>query len=385
MKNTMASRPSRSGTLRSSGPDRRPRDVWDLWTLRALWPDATYDELDELRDKKVAMLAREREALAGLWAGDRMLLAPGRSYLAENPALRRGLTISFHQGPFPLLVEPFLAAGLDPVVLLNPSAREGFAARVEKLRGILRHEGRVRWLGVGDRGFIRNLMGALRGDQPVIAFLDGNSGESGLDGTRRDGALYSLPGRDIRVRTGLARLACRLECPVHLAAVHWDENMRVVWEGRTDQRWERGDDPRQVTKLLFDWIFSRVMERPEQWDFWTMLRETAACFSPGLLDGGRIPAGLRDDFIHAFNICLERSPASVRLHLDRQVEVWPGDVLADLTDDRFFPAEGLRDQDLAELREEPISLERLAEQHGFHWVKFHVLRLCLLGMARLGA
>lgn len=314
-----------------------------------------------------------------------MLLAPGRRFLSEHPALQSGLVLSFHQGPFPLLVEPYLDAGLDPVILLNPSAREGFQEKVEKLRSILGHQGKVRWICVGEKGFIRKLIKVLREDAPVIAFIDGNSGESGMDGTRRDGALYSLPGRDIKVRTGLARLACRLQCPVHLASVHWDERMQVIWEAQTDQTPAATADPDEVTRRLFDWIFSQVMARPEQWDFWVMLREASACFSPGLGVDGRIPAGLRDDFIHAFHICLERSAASVRLHLDRQVEVWPGGVLANLTDDRFYPAEGLRDQDLADMREAPRSLEELSEEHGFHWVKFHGLRLCLLGMARLGA
>ncbi|PIE76761.1 hypothetical protein CSA17_00490 [bacterium DOLJORAL78_65_58] len=344
-----------------------------------------HHKCDRIIPLLLTMLAREREALAGLWAGDQQLLAPGRRFLAEHPELRSGLVLSFHQGPFPLLVEPYLAAGLDPVILLHPSARENFREMVEQSRAVMGHKGKVRWSCVGEKGFIRQLIKAVREGAPVIAFIDGNSGESGMDGTRRDGALYSLPGRDIKVRTGLARLVCRLQCPMHMAAVHWNERMEMVWEAETDQTPAPTEDPEAVTRRIFDWVFSQIMARPEQWDFWIMLREACACFSPALGADDRLPAGLHDDFIHAFHICLERSASSVRLHLDRQVEVWPGDVLVNLTDDRFYSAEGLRDQDLETMREAPRSLEELSAEHGLHWVKFHGLRLCLLGMARLGA
>lgn len=382
---------SRPGTLRSSGPGRRaqalsqyPNAAWDLWTLRAIWPDAEWDDFLQLREDHQKALVREREALAGLWAGDRSILAPGRSLLREAPELQSGLILSFHQGPYQLLAEPFLAAGLDPVILLNSAARDSFREPTRKLMKFLGHRGKIDWVVVGERGFVGRLFKAIKEGRPVLVYMDGNNGAEGMEGTRSNGLNYSLPGRDIRVRTGLARLLCRLSCPAHPVALHWDDAGELVWEKQPTQTWARKDDPNQVTRLLFDWCFSEIMKRPHQWQHWPMLREASACFAPKLGQGSMVPAGLREDFIHAFNICMERSPDSVCMVLEKNVEVWPGDVLADLTDDRFFAAEGMRDPDLQSMRDSRPTLQQLSDEHGIHWVKFHALRLCLLGLARLG-
>jgi len=72
------------------------------------------------------------------------------------------------------------------------------------------------------------------------------------------------------------------------------------------------------------------------------------------------------------------------LILEKDVEVWPGDVLADLSEDRFYTAAGMQDTDLDPLRSGHPTLAELNDFHGEAWVRFHGLRLCLLGMARLG-
>ena len=115
-----------------------------------------------------------------------------------------------------------------------------------------------------------------------------------------------------------------------------------------------------------------------------MIKESSACFSSARLDEPGIPKGLRDDFQMAWWACLDRSPQTVRLTMEREVEVWAGDVLVDLTDDRFFPAEGMTDTDLDILRQSSPTLAELMETHGRSWVQYHGLRLCLLGLARLG-
>ncbi len=115
-----------------------------------------------------------------------------------------------------------------------------------------------------------------------------------------------------------------------------------------------------------------------------MLKESSACFSAARLDEPGIPKALRDDFQMAWWACLERSPQTVRLTLEREVEVWAGDVLVDLSDDRFFPAEGMADADLNVLRDSSPTLAELMEIHGRSWVQYHGLRLCLLGLARMG-
>ena len=47
--------------------------------------NAGREDLLEIRRRQEEVLAREREALAGLWTGDRGILAPGHSLLEQNP------------------------------------------------------------------------------------------------------------------------------------------------------------------------------------------------------------------------------------------------------------------------------------------------------------
>jgi len=392
------SRPPRSGSLRSSGPGRRAGDgpvtqseqwseadiTWELWNLRALQPDAGREDLLEIKRRQELVLAREREALAGLWTGDQDILAPGHGFLEQNPELASGVTVSMHLGPYQILAEPFLAAGLEPVILLNSRAMKSFQPGTEALVKHLGHRTRIQWIPVGEKGFVRKLIKAVRSGRPVLVYLDGNSGDQGMEETRNRGLKYNLPGREIRVRTGLAKLVCRLGCPVHRVSLHWTEEGDLIWRRDPTLTWSRQDHPDLVTRALFDWCFGRIMARPEQWQYWAMLRESSSCFGALRLDEVRVPTGLRDDYQQAYAICLEQSPKTVRFILEKAVEVWPGDVLADLSEDRFYPAAGLRDEDLEPLRRDHPTLAELNEHHGEAWVRFHGLRLCLLGMARLG-
>ena len=391
------SRPPRSGSSRRSEPGRRVGEpvgdrrewseadlIWELWNLRALQPDACREDLLEIKRRQELVLAREREALAGLWTGDRDILAPGHGFLDRNPELKSGVTVSMHLGPYQLLAEPYLAAGLEPVILLNSRAMKSFQPATEALVKHLGHRTGIQWVPVGGRGFVRALVRAVRSGRPVLVYLDGNSGDKGMEETRNRGLKYSLPGRDIRVRTGLAKLVCRLGCPVHRVSLHWTDDWDLVWRRDPTLTWDRSDHPDLVTRVLFDWCFGRIMSRPEQWQYWAMLRESSSCFSSTLGDESRVPEGLRSDFQRSYAACLERSPDTVRLILEKAVEVWPGDVLADLSEDRFYPAAGLSDQDLEPLRRDHPTLAELIAYHGESWVRFHGLRLCLLGMARLG-
>ena len=391
-------RPPRSGSSRSSGPGRRATElepaagrkwseadiIWELWNLRALQPAATREDLLEIKRRQELVLAREREALAGLWAGDRDILAPGHGFLEENPDLASGVTVSMHLGPYQLLAEPFLAAGLEPVILLNSRAMKSFKPGTESFVRHLGYKTRIEWAPVGGRGFVRQLIRAVEAERPVLVYLDGNSGDRGMAETRDRGLRYGLPGRDIRVRTGLARLVCRLGCPVHRLSLHWTDDGQLAWRRDPTLAWGRKDHPDLVTRTLFDWCFGRIMARPEQWHYWAMLRESSACFGSSLIGDPRVPRGLRGDVSQAFETCLEHAPETVRLILEKEAEVWPGDVLADLSEDRFYPAAGLSDDDLDVLRTEQPTLAELSAHHGEAWVRFHALRLCLLGMARLG-
>jgi hypothetical protein len=97
-----------------------------------------------------------------------------------------------------------------------------------------------------------------------------------------------------------------------------------------------------------------------------------------------LPPALRGDSRQAFTACCDHAPRTARLVLEHRIEVWAGEVLADLTTDRFYPAAGLSDDDLEILRGGRPTLQELREHHGEAWLRFHGLRLCLLGAARLG-
>ncbi len=351
--------------------------------MRALDPAATPDDLMAYRARRAQVLAREREALAGLWSGAKDILAPGHGFFAANPELASGLLVSMHLGPYALVPEPLLAMGRTLRVLVTPEARRKNEDQATRMGARLGHGADIRWLPLGDRGTLREVLRALRDGEPVLAYVDGNLGEDGFAGTRDQGLDFELPGRTIRVRTGLARLAARVGCPIHPVSVHWDEDGRPVWVRGATLRPKRGDDPGEVTRQIFDWVFGEIRAYPEQWTFWAMLKESAACFATTALDDAAVPPHLRGDYARAFRICFDRSPATARLHLQREVAVWPGDVLVDLHSDRFFDAGGLRDADLTSLRAGRPSLAELAAEHGESWVTYHALRLCLLGLARL--
>ncbi|MBU8870224.1 MAG: hypothetical protein KOO60_05030 [Gemmatimonadales bacterium] len=358
--------------------------IWELWNIRAFWPNAGPEDLERIRQDKIKVLAKEREAFAGLWTGDRELLAPGHRFFADHPELRTGVTISLHQGPYKLVPELFLDQGISPVVLVNEAALEKMRPDIEKTAERLGLKAPISWIAVGAPRFAMELIRVAREGRPIVVYFDGNSGGDGYVGTRDQGLPYRLPGREIRIRTGLARLVCRLGLPVHLVSVSWDKKYRPIWRKEPSQSWDRTADPDQVTRLMADWVFSEVRAHPEQWHFWTMIKESCACFSTSGLTGFQVPEGLHRDYQDAFLTCCHRSPETVRLILQSQAEVWPGGVLADLTDDRFFDSAGMRDEDLDTLRLGEPTLAELESIHGQAWVRFHGLRLCLLGMARLG-
>ncbi len=358
-------------------------EQWALWTLRALVPQADPAALQALRERQRRLRDLEETAMRRLAAGDRRLLEPGRRLMDEAPELRAGLILTIHSGPYQLVLEPYLAAGLTLTVLLNEAARRALAPRAAALSARLGHPGKVIWASLGERDCARTVVAAIRRGEPVLAFADGNQGDDGFAGTRLHGVPYQLPGREIRLRPGLARLACRLECPVHPLAARWTAEGGVCGRRAATQRWCRHDDPRLVAALIMDWVVAEITGAPEQWTYWTMVAETSSAFAADR-PGPAVPAGLRDDYQRAFAACLARAATTVRVELDHEIEVWPGDVLVDHTGERFYAAEGLAEPDLAPLRGEAPTLATLVGLRGEAWVATHVLRLCLLGLARLG-
>ena len=357
---------------------------WELWNLRALDPMADTAALTELRRKRANFATFENEAMQGIARGERRHLEPGRRFLQSHPELAAGLVVSMHVGPYQFLPEPFLAAGISPAILLDRRAHAHLGPRANRLRATLGYQVEPEWLPVEGNSFVRQLVSAVRGGRPVLVYLDGNGGLGGSAQTRAQGLTYQLPGRAIRVRTGIARLACRLGCPVHPVTVRWTADGGLVWHKEPSQRWSHTDDPDRVTQLLYDWVFHEVITTPEQWFFWEMLKDSYACFAARSLRRKPLPPDVRRDFARAFRICLARGAHTVRVILTKEVEVWPGDVLVDLTDDRFFTAEGVTEAQLDSLRDGGATLIELADRWGKQWVSFHALRLCLLQVARLG-
>lgn len=356
---------------------------WELWNLRALDPLADAAALADLHRKRADFATYETAAMQAIARGERRHLEPGRRFLRSHPELAEGLVVSLHLGPYQLLPEPFLHAGISPVILLDRRAHERLGPRADSMGQYLGYRTQVEWLPVTGDAFGRRLLSALRDRRPVLVYLDGNGGVGGSARTRTQGLTYRLPGRAIRVRTGIARLACRLGCPVHPVTVRWRAGGGVVWFKEPSQRWCRTDHPDRVTRALYDWVFREIAATPEQWFFWEMLKDSYACFADRSLRRQLMPSDVRRDFARAFRICLDRGADTVRVVLTQDAEVWPGDVLADLTSDRFYAAEGLTAVQLDSLRDGGQTLAELAARWGKEWVLYHALRLCLLQLAQL--
>jgi hypothetical protein len=92
---------------------------------------------------------------------------------------------------------------------------------------------------------------------------------------------------------------------------------------------------------------------------------------------------VRQDFQRALTTCLDRASENVGVELIKEMEVWPGDVLANLSDDCFYSAEGMSSAQLTVLKHQPVTLASLAARFGRDWVRFHIARLCLLNLACL--
>jgi lauroyl/myristoyl acyltransferase len=226
---------------------------WEMWNLRALFPEAEAADLAALREKRWRFRAFEEAALDRLACDGATLLGPGRRFLSEHPELAEGIVVTMHIGPYQFLPEPFLHAGTQPAVLLNEVAYRRFAVPAEAVRRRLGLPGTIDWIPVAETGFVRRMVAALRARRPVLVFLDGNGGLGGSARTLKHGMPYHLPGREIRVRTGLGRLVRRLGCPVHPVVVRWDEEGGIVWRKDETRRWGREADPEAVTRQLFDW------------------------------------------------------------------------------------------------------------------------------------
>jgi hypothetical protein len=370
---------------------------WDLWLLRALWPAAELRDLDALLRQRQGWRKKFRELPGRLLAGDRNVTTPGRALLAGDPALRSGILLTLQMGPYPCVLEPLLAAGLNVTVVSSRQCAARWrplALEIMRRRGC---RGRLKWLigSLESNADGRRLCEAVRDGGTVVVFADGvvpdavpTAGNCDRGGAGRF-ISYRLPGREILVPTSLSRWLCRREVPVHPIALRWRaDEAGIAWRRQATQRWSPRHDPEWVAQLIHDWVFHEVTAEPAQWSGWPMLVAAilaAAGRQHGLGHAGCevVPRGLCEDFRRAFRLCLDRAATTVTVKLEAELAVWPYDVLADLTHDCFYKASGLRAKDLAVLRTGSHTLQELIRSHGRAWIEIYVLRLCLLGLARL--
>ncbi len=357
------------------------RESWALWTLWALKPDATAATLSILRARRRALAELEHRVLVEGRGDAARLFADARAVLDAEPGLRRGVIATLHMGPYTLVPALLVAAGDRPAVVLDAAAEEAIRPRAEAQRRRLGLPGEVEWIVVDRPLFARALLRALRASRPVVVYLDGNRGAGGPAATRDHGLAYALPGRRLRLRTGLARLIARTGVPVHGVAPRWRDDGTIDWSVRRLGPWSDGESPEHITRDLYDWMFTQIDATPEQWSYWGMLAASSDCFATRNLavSGPRDHARRNAIFLDH----LVRRPRDARLALTARVEVWEPDVLVDLDRDAFYGAEGLRDGDLDLLRDAEPSLADLIERCGREWVGFHGRRLYLLGLADL--
>lgn len=352
---------------------------WDLWNLRTLFPDWGERELADLLRAGAAHDARQQELFADPVAAARRFGPAARRVLTDRPALATGLTISLHLGPYSLAPVPWLISGRDVHVLVNRTSLAAIRPIYDELQEVLHLAGRIRWVPIEGRGFVLRLLRALRRQEPVFAFLDGNDGLDGSEGTLHQGIVHRLPGRAIRVRTGLARLALGLRCPVHSLITVWDEQDSFAWQAGPTWQWARDTTPAAATTELFGWAFGVIRRYPAQWRVWSMLTGVYDAFRPSVAASG---AEARDPW--RVTTAAQRHD---RLAWRREIVLWPGDMFEDVAAGCFYAAEGLAAPELERLRNRAtFSPAEAAGWFGLAWVETHLPRLVALGvLGRAGA
>ncbi len=361
-------------------PSSRRR--WELWNLRALMPEADAATLTALEAGRRTCADHARRVLRDGSGDHRRLRSDARAFLSAHRELHDGLVLGLHLGPYSLIPGLYLDLGLSPVVLLDRAAHDRLRADADRQRQALGLSGEPEWLVTDRPAFAGRMLRCLRAGRPVLVFLDGNSGEGGMAATRDRGLTYRLPGRDLRVRTGLGRLLGHVGCPVHTLTVRWRPDGSLHWEGGAPPPWPADADPATITRRLHDWLFAEVRRSPEQWSAWGMLGAASACFARDRLAVDAQELRRRED---EFRTAAARDPDRVRLVLRPGVEVWEPDILADTRGEAFYAADGLRDAALDLLRAAAPTLTELRALCGRRWVDGHARRLATLGLADLVA
>jgi len=345
---------------------------WDLWHLKTLFPDWGEAELSQLMQEGATYDAAQQRLFGRPQAAAKRFAPRAAQVLADHPDLTTGLTISLHLGPYSLAPVPWLVAGHDVHVLVNRTSLAEIQPVYDSLQAELKLPGQVVWVPIEGHGFALRLLRALRRQLPVFAFLDGNDGLAGCEGTLRQGIIHRLPGRDIRVRTGLARLALSLRCPVHSLVTVWDQQGQFSWVRGPTWTWQRGTSQSRATSELFRWAFGVIRRHPAQWRAWNMLTGVCDSFRPEASP----PAG---EFTDPWQV-LAAANTGLSLRWQRPATIWPGDMLEDVAGSCFYTAAGLQAADLAWLQEQAaFSPAEVRQRFGDGWIRAHLPRLVALG------
>lgn len=345
---------------------------WDLWNLKTLFPHWGERELDSLLATGVRLDRRQDRLFADPVAAAKIHWPRAAQVMADHPDLANGLTISLHLGPYSLAPIPWLASGMNLHVLVNRASLAGIRPVYESIQRELGLPGAIRWISVeGDR-FALKLWRALRRNEPVFAFLDGNDGLGGGEGTLRQGLVHHLPGRDIRVRTGLARLALRLKCPVHSVLTVWHEADSFDWVRGPTWRWPPGTSVSQATGDMYEWCFEVVRRHPAQWRAWNMLTSVYDSFGPD--------DGPSSEAVTTAATVGDAQRLDSPLEWRKEVSWWPGVMLEDVRAECFYDGCGMSRHDLKVLQQHSTFTPReVLRWFGAAWLQLHLVRLVALG------
>ncbi len=346
---------------------------WRLWNLQALIPDATEATLKNIEAKRDALALDGNHFVSS--EGIIRIMREAKQFVSKHPWLATGITVTMHIGPYAFVPGLHMLLGAKPVVLSNRQAKNEIESGIKTLRSLPGLDGDMQWITTDEKNFTMKIARQLKRNNPVIVYLDGNSGAGGITETRETGVSLELPGRTIRVRDGIARLAVRMELPIHGVVARWREDNSIEWSIGFSQKWGKDTDPETVARTIYGWGFNEAIKTPEQWTLPAIINHSSECFrSEKLIED----IGLEQKY-QLFQQLLKNSKTKVLLKPG--VKLWGSGILADLSRQKFYSAEGLSDAALNLLKVPGgVSVSSLYDLFGSKWISFHGARLYMLGL-----